>query len=94
MSKEKLAMEICMGSACHQKGVTKVLPVIQKLLAEYKLEIDVELKGSFCLGPCVDGIVMQFEGTQFIKINPENVEEKFRDEILPCIRKVIDGNRT
>ncbi|MCG7853793.1 MAG: (2Fe-2S) ferredoxin domain-containing protein [Methanosarcinaceae archaeon] len=92
MSKAKLAMEICMGSACHQKGVNKVLPIIQRLIGACELD-RVELKGSFCLGPCVDGIVIQFAGKQFLKISPENIEDKFLNEILPFIRKVIDEYR-
>ena len=93
MSKAKLAMEICMGSACHQKGVNKVLPVIKRFIGTCELDKEVELKGSFCLGPCVDGIVIQFADRQFLKISPENIEDKFLNEILPFLRKVIDENR-
>ncbi|HEY9832989.1 MAG TPA: (2Fe-2S) ferredoxin domain-containing protein [Stenomitos sp.] len=44
---DKENLYLCMGSACHQLGVYEVLPKIQQLLAEYNLENQVELKGSF-----------------------------------------------
>ena len=87
MSKENLYL--CMGSACHQMGVYEVLPAIQRLLAEYQVDDRIEFKGSFCLECCSHGIVMKFRDTLFLHINPENVEEKFKQEILPEIQKAI-----
>ncbi|HEY3283790.1 MAG TPA: (2Fe-2S) ferredoxin domain-containing protein [Armatimonadota bacterium] len=82
---EKLDLYLCMGSACHQMGVYEVLPKVQALLAERELEVTVELKGAFCLGPCTDGIVMKFGDRLFTHITPANVERKFTEEILPCL---------
>lgn len=77
---------LCMGSACHQLGVYEVLPKIQQLMAEYDLEDKIELKGSFCLETCSYGIVMKFKDYHFVNINPQNVEDKFFQEILPVIQ--------
>lgn len=82
-SEKKPCLYLCMGSACHQMGVVKVLPKIQELLQRHHLDISVELKGSFCLGPCADGIIMKYGETLFKHIRPHNVEEKFQNEILP-----------
>ncbi|HBB34018.1 MAG TPA: hypothetical protein DDZ80_22685 [Cyanobacteria bacterium UBA8803] len=79
---------LCMGSACHQLGVYEVLPKLQALIGKYNLEDKVELKGSFCLETCSVGIVMKFRGKIFININANNIEQKFKQEILPCISKV------
>ncbi|MCW6035051.1 (2Fe-2S) ferredoxin domain-containing protein [Spirulina subsalsa FACHB-351] len=76
-----------MGSACHQMGVYEVLPKLQELLAEYNLNDKIELKGSFCLETCSYGIVMKFEEQHFVSINPQNVEKKFIQEILPAIKE-------
>lgn len=84
-SEKKPCLYLCMGSACHQMGVIKVLPKIQELFQRYNLEVNVELKGSFCLGPCADGIIMKYGETLFKHIRPDNVEEKFQQEILPHI---------
>ncbi len=88
MKKENLYL--CMGSACHQLGVYEVLPKLQSMISEYKLEDKIELKGSFCLESCSDGIVMKYKNQVFIKINSENIEQKFKDEILPSIMKIVN----
>ena len=85
-------LHLCMGSACHQKGVSAVLPVLERLLRDSDLQGRVELKGAFCLGPCVDGIVMQFGDRQFTRISPANIEERFHEEILPAIRSELNGD--
>ncbi|MFB2834556.1 (2Fe-2S) ferredoxin domain-containing protein [Floridanema evergladense] len=82
---EKENLYLCMGSACHQLGVYEVLPKLQSMITEYHLEDKVELKGSFCLETCSDGIVMKFREKVFIKISPDNIEQKFTQEILPNI---------
>ncbi len=83
MTKENLFL--CMGSACHQLGVYEVLPKIQSLLKEYHLEETIVLKGSFCLDTCSSGITMKFHDRRFTNISPQNIEAKFRQEILPAI---------
>jgi NADH:ubiquinone oxidoreductase subunit E len=87
MAKENLFL--CMGSACHQMGVYDVLPKLQTLIKEHDLENDVELKGSFCLETCSQGIVMKFKEERFSKISPQNVEAVFNDEILPVIQAAL-----
>ncbi|WP_026098133.1 (2Fe-2S) ferredoxin domain-containing protein [Kamptonema formosum] len=84
MAKQNLYL--CMGSACHQLGVYEVLPKLQSMIGEYQLEDRVELKGSFCLETCSDGIVMKFKDKVFTQISPENIEQKFIQEILPTIQ--------
>lgn len=84
---KKQNLYLCMGSACHQLGVYEVLPKLQSMISEYDLEDKIELKGSFCLESCSEGIVMKYQDKVFIKINPENIEKKFQEEILPTINK-------
>lgn len=79
---------LCMGSACHQLGVYEVLPKLQALIREHKLDDQVVLKGSFCLETCSDGITMKFRDRCFLNISPQNIEEKFVQEILPAIQTV------
>lgn len=86
MAKENLFL--CMGSACHQMGVYEVLPKLQALLQEYHLEDQITLKGSFCLEICSHGITMRFQDQTFTNISPQNIEEKFAQEILPAIHAV------
>lgn len=87
MTKENLFL--CMGSACHQLGVYEVLPKIQSLLKEHQLEDTVTLKGSFCLEICSSGITMKLRDHHFTNISPQNIEDKFLQEILPAIKAVV-----
>jgi len=87
MAKENLFL--CMGSACHQLGVYDVLPRLQELIVEYELEEAIELKGSFCLETCSHGIVMKYHDTCFSNINPQNVDIKFAEEIVPLIQQTL-----
>lgn len=86
MAKENLFL--CMGSACHQLGVYEVLPKLQALIQQYELEDILTLKGSFCLELCSHGITMKFRDQHFMNISPQNIEEKFVNEILPAIQTV------
>lgn len=86
MVKEHLIL--CMGSACHQLGVYEVLPKLQTLMRDYQLEEQVVLKGSFCLEICNEGITMKFRDQCFKNISPQNIEEKFVQEILPAVQSV------
>lgn len=81
---------LCMGSACHQKGVYEVLPKLQRLISSNNLDVSVELKGAFCLGPCTDGIVMRYKDITFLKISPDNIESKFTEEILPKLKYTLE----
>ncbi len=79
---------LCMGSACHQMGVYEVLPKLQQLIKDHQLEDRITLKGSFCLEICSSGITMRFRDHNFTNISPQNIEEKFKTEILPIIHSV------
>lgn len=78
-----------MGSACHQMGVYDVLPKLQALIQDHGLENEVELKGSFCLETCSQGIVMKFQGQRFSNISPQNVDAVFTEKILPSIQSAL-----
>ncbi len=84
----KIDLRVCMGSACHQRGVFYLRTALEKLLADYDLEAQVELKGAFCLGPCMNAIVMKVDDQLILSVTPENVEQKFVDEVLPMLVRV------
>ena len=87
-NKNKESLYLCVGSACHHKGAYYVLPKLTELLNKNGYDNRIELKGSFCLGPCTDGIAVKYKEKLILKISPENVEQKFFTEIVP----VLNGN--
>ncbi len=84
----KINLFVCMGSACHQKGVYQLRLALEQLLADSGLEAQVELKGAFCLGPCLRAIVIKVNDQLILDVNPDNVAQKFTDEILPLLAEV------
>ncbi|MEN6439962.1 MAG: NAD(P)H-dependent oxidoreductase subunit E [Syntrophobacter sp.] len=88
---EKIALHLCMGSACYQLGVHRVLPALQKLMQEHSMEAEIELKGAFCLDNCMHGIVVKIGEKTITDINPENIGIKFIREILPALKNENQG---
>lgn len=88
---DKIALHLCMGSACYQMGVHRVLPALQKLMHDNSLDAEIELKGAFCLDNCMHGIAIKVGETVITDINPENVDSKFSREILPALKNESRG---
>jgi len=59
-------VHICVGTACHVRGATRVLDTVQDLIGIKPGETDLELKFSLetvnCLGCCALGPVMEIDG--------------------------------
>ena len=51
-----ITVTVCVGSSCHVKGARQVINSFKELLARENLEDKVELKGSFCMEHCGEGI--------------------------------------
>ncbi|MGO5067382.1 MULTISPECIES: (2Fe-2S) ferredoxin domain-containing protein [unclassified Clostridium] len=76
-----LTINICVGSACHLKGSYKVINSIQNFIEKNNLKDKVEIKGSFCLGHCTEGVSVKVKD-QIYSVNEENAEEFFNNVIL------------
>jgi len=71
--KEKVIIQICMGSSCFSRGNGKTLKTIQNYLKEHQLEGDVVLKGNHCFGECHKGPVVKINDTLHENINEDNI---------------------
>lgn len=79
---------VCMGTSCYIKGSPEVVEKLKKRLVNFDgiSDVKVTLKGSFCLGPCIEGIIIKV-GDKLIKnVNPQNIEKKIIQEIIPYIK--------
>ena len=67
-------VHICMGTACHVRGATRVLEKVENLTGIKPGETDLDLKFSLetvnCLGCCALGPVMEIDGKTHGKISP------------------------
>lgn len=72
-------VHICVGTACHVRGATRVLDKVQDLTGIKPGETDTELKFSLdtvnCLGCCALGPVMEIGGKTHGKLSPANTED-------------------
>jgi NADH:ubiquinone oxidoreductase subunit E len=76
-----MVINVCVGSSCHLKGSYEVVETLKRLIAEQNLEDKIELKASFCLGNCSNGVSMKVDDEFVQNANPENIEQIFNEQI-------------
>ena len=82
-----LFVQICVGSSCHIKGSADIVELFEKAIAEYNIEDDVVLSGSFCIGKCNRvGVTVQVNDDIHVGITKENFKEFFTKNILEAIK--------
>ncbi|HAE62254.1 MAG TPA: hypothetical protein DCG38_07995 [Eubacteriaceae bacterium] len=67
-------IKVCVGSACHLKGSYEVISIIQQTIKNQNLSHEIELRGSFCLGQCTDGVSVQIDEGDILSITAANAE--------------------
>ena len=78
-----MIIQICVGSSCHLKGSPEIVELLQKAVAEYNLEDEVTLAGSFCIGKCNRiGVTVQIDDDVHTGITKENFSEFFKEKVL------------
>lgn len=76
-----MEVTVCIGSSCHLRGSRDVAMILERLIRSHGLEGQVELKGSFCMGECTNGICVGIDGQKF-SLTPATTEDFFNKEIL------------
>ncbi|MBQ6958717.1 MAG: (2Fe-2S) ferredoxin domain-containing protein [Bacteroidales bacterium] len=95
-----MILKVCVGSSCHLKGSYDVIEAMKEVIKKCDVEDLVELRASFCLGCCAQGVTVKAEGLEnpsvehlengdvlFHNVNSQNVEELFLNEVYPYIIK-------
>ena len=78
-----LFIQVCVGSSCHLKGSQDIVSLLQEALKEYKIEDEVVLSGSFCIGKCNRvGVTIQVNDDVHVGVTRENFREFFKNNIL------------
>ena len=81
-----MKLSVCVGSSCHLKGSHAVITRLQELIKEYKLQNEIELCASFCLGHCASGVSMMLDNQLIEGANGDTIDEIFQTIILPKVR--------
>ncbi len=81
-------VEVCVGSSCHLKGAPEIVELMQKHIADEKLEDEIVLSGSFCSGKCNRlGVTITVGDEVYTGITPESFRDFWNDTILPAVEK-------
>ena len=82
-----ITVTVCVGSSCHIKGAREMINRFNDFLTKEGLENKVELKGSFCMERCGEGINWMV-GDEILS-SPSAAEgaETFRKKVLAALKK-------
>ena len=75
---------VCVGSSCHLKGSRQVVEGLRQLIVDNKLEDNIYLAGTFCMGKCEQGVCVTVDGELF-SVSPDTVENFFNADVLPRV---------
>ena len=78
-------VEVCVGSSCHIKGSAYVINKLKDEIAKRGLGDKVELRASFCMGTCIDGVCMKVNGESVKGVGPGNIEKIFEEKIASAV---------
>lgn len=78
-----MIIQICVGSSCHLKGSPEIVELFQKAIEEYRLEDEITLAGSFCMGKCNRvGVSVSIDDEVHTGVTKENFKELFETRVL------------
>jgi NADH:ubiquinone oxidoreductase subunit E len=69
-----MTIEICIGSSCYVKGSDKIVLLMKEILSKRQLDTKVELKGSFCMNACTQGIGIKINGNMIRILDLDQAE--------------------
>ncbi len=82
-----VTVTVCVGSSCHIKGARGMIMHFNDMLKEHSLEGKVELKGSFCMERCGEGINWQIDDEPLTSSSVEDAIRVFNEKIVESIKK-------
>ncbi len=83
-----LIVQVCVGSSCYIKGSQDIVELLQNAVAEYHIEDEIVLSGSFCVGKCNrQGVTVQVNDEVHVGVTRENFREFFKNNILDVIER-------
>lgn len=77
-----ITVTVCVGSSCHIKGARDVIMRFDELLKKHSLENKVELKGSFCMERCGEGVNWQIDDEPQTSLDVDDAVETFQKRVI------------
>lgn len=83
-----MVIQICVGSSCHIKGSAEIVELLQKKVAEYQLEDEITLSGSFCTGKCNRvGVTLQVDEEVYTGVTVDSFKEFWDEKVLAVLER-------
>ena len=83
-----LIVQICVGSSCHIKGSSDIIELMQRAVQEHRIDDEVVLAGSFCIGKCTtSGVTVQVNDDVHVGITRDSFATFFKTNILDAVEK-------
>lgn len=73
---------VCIGSSCHLKGSYDIIELLKKSIQDYKLEDQIDMRASFCLGKCTNGVTIKVDDEIITGVSKENFDDVFHKYVL------------
>jgi len=85
---DTVTVTVCVGSSCHIKGARDMIMRFNALIEEHGLQEQVELKGSFCMERCGEGVNWQIDDEPMTSAGVDEAVAVFRERVIePAIRR-------
>jgi NADH:ubiquinone oxidoreductase subunit E len=81
-----ITVTVCVGSSCHIKGARDVIMRFDELLKEHNLQGKVELKGSFCMERCGEGVNWQIDDEPQTSLDVDDAVKTFQARVIDVAR--------
>jgi len=78
-----MVIQVCVGSSCHIKGSPEIVELLQKAIDENKLNEEITLAGSFCVGKCNRiGVTVQVDDEIVTGVTTDSFSDFFSKYVL------------
>ncbi|MHC4498180.1 MAG: (2Fe-2S) ferredoxin domain-containing protein [Planctomycetota bacterium] len=82
-----MIVTVCVGSSCHVKGARDIIARFNGFLTSEGLADKVELKGTFCMERCGEGINWKIDEETFSSSSVEEAVEVLRSKVEGLLRE-------
>ena len=70
------------------KGSDEIVDLLNEAVKEFRLEDEITLAGSFCIGKCNrQGVTVQVDDEIHVGVTKETFKEFFNDKVLAVLKK-------
>ena len=81
-----MIIQVCVGSSCHLKGSQDIVMLLQDAIAKHKIENEITLIGTLCVGKCNRvGVTVQVDDDIYTGVTKETFKEFFNENVLAKI---------